>query len=101
VADALNLIELRQTCMNFIETYFEQVALSKSFLRLEACVILEIVLKDTLVVPREEVVYEAIQRWGAYSPEARTEPLKQLLSFVRFPLMGKIVIFILLSSTQI
>ena len=77
--------------MQFIETYFEQVALSKPFLRLEACVVLEIVLKDTLVVPREEVVYEAVQRWGAYAPEARAEPLKQLLSFVRFPLMGMLL----------
>ena len=62
--------------------------MSKPFLRLEPCVVLEIVLKDTLVVPREEVVYEAVKRWGAYAPEARSEPLKQLLSFVRFPLMG-------------
>jgi len=99
--------------MQFIETYFEQVvklflvmlinayilisfqvAVSKPFLRLEACVVLEIVLRDTLVVQKEEVVYEAVLRWGSYAPEARFESLKQVLSFVRFPLIGKLIIII-------
>ncbi len=128
MADALNIVGIRQICIQFVESNFtkvrcyilffilghfflwyflifhfhfivlipfsllnKQVSQTKSFLRLEACLLLEIVLKDTLVVPKEEKVYEAILRWGVYEPETRAESLKQLLTFVRFPLMGNVV----------
>lgn len=108
------LTTLRRRSLQFIEAHFSQVTQTESFLGLESGPLLEIVFGDDLVVPSEVDVFDALLVWGtgskltsvsshsskqpnfaevfheSFSEEdkaARLVELRQLLSYVRYPLM--------------
>jgi len=58
-------------------------------LSLESHLLLELVVRDTLVVSDEEHVWEAVLRWAAHNPTAG-KALPQILTYIRYPLIAKV-----------
>jgi hypothetical protein len=108
VASFYRLTTLRRKTLQFVELNFVEVIQSAAFLGLEAAPLLEIIFGDDLVAPSEKAVYDALMMWGTgtiASPERshladsfnesfseeeksqRYQELKQLLSYIRYPLI--------------
>lgn len=62
---------------------------TKKFLSLESHLLLELVVKDALVVSDEEHVWEAVLRWAAHNPDAESA-LAQILTYIRYPLISPV-----------
>jgi hypothetical protein len=62
---------------------------TKKFLSLESHLLLELVVKDALVVSDEEHVWEAVLRWAAHNPSAESA-LAQILTYIRYPLISPV-----------
>lgn len=122
VATFYGLTTLRRKSLRFIEQNFSDVVQSDGFLGLEAGPLLEIIFGDDLVVPSEKDVFDALMAWGAgdassscqkdlaasfhevFSDEeksTRLTELKQLLSYVRYPLMDTIALQFILEANEI
>ena len=112
-ASFYRLTTLRRRSLQFIESNFSRVTQTEAFLGLESGPLLEIVFGDDLAVPSEQDVFDAILVWGTGSSlanasstscqpnfsqifldsfdeeekAARLVELRQLLSYVRYPLM--------------
>lgn len=87
IADVLALPALRLAAQHFIQDNFDRVCQTKKFLSLESHLLLELVVKDALVVSDEEHVWEAVLRWAAHNPDAESA-LAQILTYIRYPLIS-------------
>jgi len=88
VGDMLSLSSIRQAALHYIQDNFDRVCQTKTFLSLESHLLLELVVRDTLVVSDEEHVWEAVLRWAAHNPTAG-KALPQILTYIRYPLIAK------------
>ncbi|KAF7652596.1 hypothetical protein LDENG_00094850 [Lucifuga dentata] len=71
----------------FILHHFGEVSASSGFLQLSLEELISIIEEDRLQVKQESIVFEAVLRWIAYSPEERGAHISQLLPKVRLALM--------------
>lgn len=79
---------LKSTATNFIRENFITVASTSEFLAMEVERLRELVASDDTKVDREEQVFEAIMKWVKHDLDERKQHFKELVSFVRFPLIS-------------
>lgn len=78
---------LKSTATNFIRDNFIMVSETEEFLQMDVVRLRDLVSSDDTKVDREEQIYEAIMKWVKHSTD-RKEHFKDLVSFVRFPLIS-------------
>jgi len=79
---------LKSTATNFVRDNFITVSATDEFLSLDAARLRELVASDDTKIDREEQVYESIMKWVKHDLETRKEYFKDLVSYVRFPLIS-------------
>ncbi|XP_066925487.1 kelch-like protein 18 [Clytia hemisphaerica] len=87
-ASQYNCDLLKSTATNFIRENFTTIAETNEFLEMDAERLSDLVSSDDTKIDREEQIYEAIMRWVKREPDSRREHFKELVSYVRFPLIS-------------
>lgn len=78
---------LLQAASHCIKQHFGPLSKKESFLSLEHDALVNLISSDSLEVPSEMTVYQAVRNWVESSTAARLPLFKQLLGHVRFPLL--------------
>ncbi|XP_019381126.1 PREDICTED: kelch-like protein 35 [Gavialis gangeticus] len=86
-ADSFAIASLAEKSKRFLLECFVEVSSHEEFLGLSAKELAGYLSDEQLVVPREEVVFEAAMRWVRHDAAARKVALKDLLEHVRLPLL--------------
>lgn len=79
---------LKCTATNFIRENFIMVASTEEFLGMQVNRLKELVASDDTKVDREEQIFEAIMKWMKHDADERKQYFKDLVTFVRFPLIS-------------
>merc|ERR1719342_717791 len=88
-ADLHGCLELLATTESYIERNFTEVLECDEFYGLQPDQVAELIASDTITVPCEEKVFEAVITWINYSSEERAEFLPRLMEHVRLPLLSQ------------
>ena len=88
-ADLHGCIDLVAGAESYIESHFTEVLDCDEFLSLNHRQVIELIASDTITVPSEERVYEAVLAWVNHKPETRKKNLPELMENVRLPLLSK------------
>lgn len=88
-ADLHGCLDLLANTKSYIERHFTEVLECDEFLGLQPDQVAELIASDTITVPCEEKVFEAVITWINFSSEGRAEFLAQLLEHVRLPLLSQ------------
>uniref|UniRef100_K7GIE1 BACK domain-containing protein n=1 Tax=Pelodiscus sinensis TaxID=13735 RepID=K7GIE1_PELSI len=80
---ALLRVAMRHVSLNFRHLAQED----KSFLNLQPSTLISIISSDSLVVPSEWVVYQAVWRWMKFQASSRRPFLSEVMRHVRLPLL--------------
>ncbi|XP_053610720.1 ring canal kelch homolog isoform X2 [Plodia interpunctella] len=81
--------DLAAAAGNYIHANALQVMESEEFLALSPDVLADLLDSDSITVPNEEVVLDAVIRWMQYDPDTRRGSLGALLEHVRLPLLAQ------------
>ncbi|KAL9957686.1 hypothetical protein ACROYT_G034611 [Oculina patagonica] len=84
LAETLDLEQLKQKAMEYIQWNFLQVANEEDFVKLTAPQITSLLGSNNLKVRREDRVYEAVWKWYKHDPERRDQDLDVVLKTIRF-----------------
>lgn len=87
-ADVHSCQSLWKKCNIFLQQRFPEVALNEEFLELSFIELKKIVSDSHLNVRGEEQIYESVMAWVKHNKEQRKQHVKELLTFVRMPLMS-------------
>lgn len=79
---------LKSTATSFVRDNFITVSATEEFLSLDAARLRDLVASDDTKIDREEQIYEAIMNWVKHDLDVRREYFKDLVSYVRFPLIS-------------
>ena len=88
-ADLHGCLDLLVNTKNYIERHFTEVLECDEFLGLQPDQVAELIASDTITVPCEEKVFEAVITWINSSSEERLQFLPQLMEHVRLPLLSQ------------
>ncbi|XP_044521925.1 kelch-like protein 35 [Gracilinanus agilis] len=88
LAQTFSLPSLAEESHRVVCQAFSEVSFQPEFLELELAQVAELLADDSLVVAREETVFEAAMRWVRHDPLARHRQLPCLLEQVRLPLLA-------------
>lgn len=80
--------KVNEAAETFIEKHFFNVVKSSEFLNLNCNELVNLLKKDQLNVPNEEIIFEACIEW-IRSNKCRLVLLPHILQYVRFPLMDE------------
>uniref|UniRef100_U3IWA8 BTB domain-containing protein n=2 Tax=Anas TaxID=8835 RepID=U3IWA8_ANAPP len=86
-ADSFSIASLTEKSKRFMLECFVEVSCHEEFLEMGVKELVEYLSDEQLVVPKEEVVFEAVMRWVRHDVPARKGALKDLLEHVRLPLL--------------
>ncbi|KAJ6663133.1 hypothetical protein lerEdw1_010726 [Lerista edwardsae] len=78
---------LLQAASHYIRQHFGPLSKKESFLSLEHDALVNLISSDSLDVPSELTVYQAVRNWVESATAARLPLFKQLLGHIRFPLL--------------
>ncbi|OXB55480.1 hypothetical protein ASZ78_005416 [Callipepla squamata] len=87
-ADSFSIASLTEKSKRFVLECFVEVSCHEEFLEMGVKELVEYLSDEQLVVPKEEVVFEAVMRWVRHDVPARKGALKDLLEHVRLPLLN-------------
>lgn len=87
-ADSFSITSLTEKSKRFMLECFVEVSCHEEFLEMGVKELVEYLSDEQLVVPKEEVVFEAVMRWVRHDVPARKGALKDLLEHVRLPLLN-------------
>ncbi|KAM5181775.1 kelch-like protein 35 [Mantella aurantiaca] len=87
IADMLSILSLSEKTKKMMMERFTEVSMKEEFSDLSKEELIECLSSDDLVVPKEEVVFEAALRWVRKNKTMGATALKDLLQHVRFPLL--------------
>ncbi|XP_057299757.1 kelch-like protein 18 [Hydractinia symbiolongicarpus] len=79
---------LRTTATNYIQEHFVTISTTEEFLTLSSERLIEFVSSDDTKIDCEEQIFEAIMKWVKHDEENRQKHFKDLVSYVRFPLIS-------------
>ncbi|XP_062987401.1 kelch-like protein 17 [Elgaria multicarinata webbii] len=79
---------LIQAALRYIKQHFGPLAKQDAFLSLEYGALTELISSDSLEVPSELAVYQAVRNWVESATSARLPLFKELLGHIRFPLFS-------------
>lgn len=79
---------LRDTTTAYIRENFVPISNSVEFMQLDQKRLIELVSSDDTKVDCEEQVFESIMKWVKHDMEGRKHTFKELVSYVRFPLIS-------------
>ncbi|KAF2358190.1 BTB/Kelch-associated [Trinorchestia longiramus] len=82
-AERNGCLELHAKTVAFIVENFSEVSQSEEFLELSSGQLINLIQKDTLNVPDEEAVYNAVVRWVEHSAQERAEMMHYVLKVAR------------------
>ena len=88
-ADLHGCLDLLVNTKNYIERHFTEVLECDEFIGLQPDQVAELIASDTITVPCEEKVFEAVITWINSSSEERVQFLPQLMEHVRLPLLSQ------------
>ncbi|XP_062830541.1 kelch-like protein 35 isoform X2 [Anolis carolinensis] len=86
-ANSFSISSLVEKSRRLVLEGFVEVSHHEEFLELDAKELGACLSSDWLVVPKEEVVLEALMRWVHHDVASRRGALKDLLEYVRLPLL--------------
>ncbi|XP_071824910.1 kelch-like protein 18 [Apostichopus japonicus] len=86
-AQTLMCSSLCDASAKFLQRQFTDISYTEEFMALTHSEIRDILKRDDISVPGEELVFEALIRWLKYDIEERRLFLPELLSWVRLPLI--------------
>ncbi|XP_029458006.1 kelch-like protein 35 [Rhinatrema bivittatum] len=86
-ADSFSIASLSEKSKKVMLEGFAEVSCHEEFLELSQKELTEYLSDEQLVVPREEVVFQAVMRWVRHREATRKAALKGLLRHVRLPLL--------------
>jgi hypothetical protein len=89
---------LKGAVLELVEKSFGEIIQTAGFLELDSATLMDIAFDDNLKVESEKVVFDALMRWGSAESDLdrdlrssaalrRRNELRQLLSYVRYPLL--------------
>ncbi|XP_030055903.1 kelch-like protein 35 [Microcaecilia unicolor] len=87
-ADSFSIASLSEKSKKVMLEGFAEVSRHEEFLELSQTELIEYLSDEQLVVPKEEVVFEAVMRWVRHNGVTRKAALKNLLEHVRLPLLN-------------
>ncbi|XP_057273383.1 kelch-like protein 35 [Pezoporus wallicus] len=87
-ADSFSIASLTEKSKRFMLECFVEVSCHEEFLEMDVKELVEYLSDEELVVPKEEVVFEAVMRWVRHDVPGRKGALKDLLEHVRLPLLN-------------
>ncbi|CAI9586617.1 unnamed protein product [Staurois parvus] len=87
IADTLSIPSLSDKTSKMMLERFTEVSIQEEFLDLSKEELIEYLSSDDLVVPKEEVVFEAVLRWYKKNETRGEKVLKDLLEHVRLPML--------------
>ena len=80
-----NNSDLFEASWEYIQNSFTKVVKSSEFTTLSCKDLVDLISLDTIRVPREETVYEAVINWVKFDLEERRHLLPDILRYVRLP----------------
>lgn len=87
IADTLSIPSLADKTKKMMLERFTEVSMQEEFLDLSKEELIEYLSSDDLVVPKEEVVIEAVLRWVKKNKTTEEKIPKDLLEHVRLPML--------------
>lgn len=85
-AKLYSLEELVDKSRKYMMTHFRDVVLhSDEFTKLSPADLIEYISDDEIVVPNENIVFEAVKRWVKAAEEERTPSFTSIAEYIRFP----------------
>ncbi|XP_061485720.1 kelch-like protein 35 [Rhineura floridana] len=90
LADSFSISSLAEKSKGLMLEGFTEVSCHEEFLQLDAKTLEAFLSSEWLAVPKEEVVFAAVMRWVRHDVAARKGTLKDLLQWVRLPLLDPV-----------
>lgn len=87
-ADSMGCTHLIEAADKYIDQNFAKVVQSEEFLVLDFSELIDLIRRDELNVPSEEIIFEACMKWVKHMEEKRDVLFPQVLSKVRLPLLS-------------
>lgn len=87
-ASTHGLLKLQQSTGEYLQRHFTEMSNKEEFLDLPFSYFKELISKDELCVPSEELVFQVVMSWVKRSADERKEELPELLTSVRMPLLS-------------
>nr|XP_014094600.2 kelch-like protein 18 [Bactrocera oleae] len=87
-ADSMGCTHLIEAADKYIDQNFAKVVQSEEFLSLDFGELIDLIRRDELNVPSEEIIFEACMKWVKHMEEKRAILFPQVLSKVRLPLLS-------------
>ncbi|KAL1457879.1 hypothetical protein WDU94_008061 [Cyamophila willieti] len=77
--------DLQNEAKDFVLANFSAVCVNEEFLSLPAPKLIELTSSDNLEIEKEEVLFQAVQRWLEYDAETRSSDFPMVLETIRLP----------------
>lgn len=84
LAELLNCTSLEKTCIQFINTYFQEVSQTDGYLELDFNLLEHTLARKNIHVDSQKNLFDALVRWITHDVEGRKIHLQDLLKFVKF-----------------
>ena len=88
MAEKFDCESLKSTATAYIRQHFVPISKTDEFLELDVKRLIDIISSDDTKVDREEKIFEAIMNWVKTDEDNRKQHFKNLVTFVRFPLIS-------------
>lgn len=85
--DSMSCSHLVEAADKYIDHNFTKVSQSEEFLGLDSEDLSNLLKRDNLIVPTEEVVFDACMKWVKHDEDKRANIFSRVLSLVRLPLL--------------